>query len=60
MSSNSLAEQTLLYLYEGIGDPCAGHVRAMPELRVLLKADKSTADENLGFADPIGSKVGKN
>lgn len=32
---------------------------AIPDFCVLLKAEESTMDENLGFADPMGSRVVK-
>ena len=44
------------YLNEGIGIPCAGHVRATPVPNFLLNADKSTFEENFGSENPIGSK----
>jgi len=43
------------YLNEGVGEPCAGQVREIPNPADILKADKSTMDENFGLADPIGS-----
>ena len=45
----------LNYLNEGVGEPWAGHVREIPNPADILKADKSTIDENFGLADPIGS-----
>lgn len=43
------------YLNDGIGTPCAGHVRATPVPNFFLKADKSTIEENLGLENPMGS-----
>ena len=44
-----------LYLNAGRGTPCAGLVRAIPDLNSFLKADKSTIDENFGLENRIGS-----
>ena len=48
-----------VYLNAGIGIPCAGHVRAIPDPNSFLKADESTIDENFGLASPIGSSKTK-
>ena len=44
-----------IYLNEGRGDPCAGHVIPTPILEDMVKAEDSNFEENLGFEDPIGS-----
>ena len=44
-----------IYLKEGIGNPCAGHVNATPVPSFFVKPENSTIEENLGFADPTGS-----
>ena len=45
----------LNYLNEGIGEPCAGQVRAMLLPFLSLKVEDSSLEENFGFEDPIGS-----
>ena len=44
-----------IYLNEGRGDPCAGHVIPTPMLEDMVKAEDSNFEENLGLEDPIGS-----
>ena len=41
---------------EGTGEHWAGQVKEIPDPADILKADRSTMEENLGLADPIGSK----
>ena len=45
----------LFYLNEGVGEPWAGHVNEIPSPADILKADRSTMEENFGLADPTGS-----
>ena len=44
------------YLNAGTGDPCAGQERAIPEPSDFLNEKDSMIEENLGAADPMGSK----
>ncbi len=48
---------TQLYLNDGMGDPCAGQVRATPPPRTLLIPLMSRSEDNFGFALPIGSEI---
>jgi hypothetical protein len=45
------------YLNEGVGEPWAGHVNEIPSPADILKADRSTIEENFGLADPMGSEL---
>ena len=47
--------QNLNYLKLGIGVPCAGQVKAILDVRVLVIVCESTLLENFGFVDPMGS-----
>ena len=47
---------SMKYLNEGVGYPWAGHVNEIPSPADILKADKSTMEENFGLAEPIGSE----
>ena len=46
-----------IYLNEGVGEPWAGHVNEIPSPADILKADRSTIEENFGLADPMGSEL---
>ena len=43
------------HLKNGMGDPWAGQVRAIPDPVVFSNADKLSIEENFGFVLPIGS-----
>ena len=45
----------VVYLYDGIGRPWAGHVKATPLPVDLVNPENSTIEENFGLADPTGS-----
>ncbi len=48
-------QHCLSNLNDGIGEPCAGHVRAIPDPDDFLKVKDSWLEENFGLVDPIGS-----
>ena len=55
-SSFILKDECKSYLNVGMGEPCAGHVSAMPVSLFSLNVEDSSFDENFGLEDPMGSK----
>ena len=47
--------EVLSNLNDGKGEPCAGHVKAIPDPEDFLNVKDSRIEENLGLAEPIGS-----
>lgn len=46
----------LLYLFEGTGNPCAGHIKAWLPLTALLNPRTSSVEGIFGRTLPTGSK----
>ena len=46
---------TAVYLYVGVGEPCAGHTKAKVAKALLDIVNVLVSSENLGLVPPIGS-----